>query len=180
MKVMAFDLATHSGWACGSSGEQPRSGVITLKKAGARREVAFANFVAWLQERIPEHQPDLIVKEAPLALEAFHIVRSSEDNVRIQFGLHAILEAMAERFGVDVLDAPMASVRKHFIGHSHMGERAKTKGAVVQRCHVLGYMPKDCMDDNRADALAVWDWACAVHGRQRPKELVMFGEESRE
>lgn len=178
--ILALDLATRVGWACGRPGEYPRSGIIILKKTGEPRGVAFGNFIAWLQSKISDERSALIVKEAPMALQAFRMVSSSEDNVRLQLGLHAIIEAMAQRFGVEIEDVSASTVRKHFIGQSNMGERAATKRAVVQRCHILRLMPRECVDDNRADALAIHDWACAIYGR-RPygsNNLVMFGERS--
>jgi len=33
-------------------------------------------------------------------------------------------------------------------------------------------MPKDCVDADRADALATWDWAAATI----PSKLFLFGE----
>lgn len=177
--ILTFDPATRVGWACGRAGEHPQSGVVTLKKTGDPRGIAFDNLISWLQSKISDERPELIVKEAPMPLQAFRQVGSSEDNVRLQFGLHAILEAMAQRFGVNIEDVSASTVRKHFIGHAHMYGRAETKRAVVQRCHMLGLMPRECADDNIADALAIHDWACAVYGRRHhgSDNLVMFGEQ---
>lgn len=164
MIVLALDLATVTGYAVGCASEAPRSASVRLKDKGEDRPVAFSNFISWLEAKLKFERPILIVKEAPLKLGGFWAASNSEANVRIQFGLHAIAEGMAARFGISVRDVQAATVRKHFLGQSRFGDRESTKAAVVQRCHLLGLMPKHCFDDNRADALAIHFWACSVFG----------------
>ena len=113
--------------------------------------------------------------EAPLPLQAYRNLGNAAATVRMTHGLHSIVEGMCVRFGLHHEEVADATIRKHFIGRRNMGERANTKAAVIQRCHVLGYMPKECNDDNRADALALWDYAAAIHGAKASR-LHLFGE----
>lgn len=176
--IFALDLGQRAGFAVGRPGETPRSGAVVLKDKLEPRRIALGNFIEFLQSQFAAERPELVVKEAPLTLEAFRRIHSNEENVRMHHGLHAIVEAMCVRFGIELEEAAPATIRKHFIGAANMGERSATKRAVVQRCHMLGLMPRAVLDEDRADALAVHDWACAVYGRRsfRQHELHMFGE----
>lgn len=174
--ILAMDLGRRTGWAIGSPGEPVRSGAVDLKRDGEPREVVFSNMIAWLSERIRTELPAMIVKEAPLNLQAFAKMQSAEDTVVMTFGLHALVEGLAKRFGVPCRQIHDATVRKHFLGVGRMGTRKATKAAVVQRCRVLKLVPMDCADEDRCDAIAVHDWACATFGKVRPRELHLFNE----
>lgn len=176
--VFALDLAVNTGWALGAPGDVPLSGAVRLKKPGEPRDVSFANLVAFLADRFGDERPALVVKEQMMALEAFRTIGNAESTVRLHAGLHAIVEAMCVRFGIPWREASDSTVRKHFVGKGRLGDRASTKAAVVTRCHVLRLMPRDCTDDNRADALAVHDWACATLCRSAvsTNTLHLFGE----
>lgn len=170
--IFSLDLAVHAGYAIGAPGERPRSGSVILKKPNEHRAIAFANLFRFLNEHWSEERPSLVVKEAPLPLQAFRSLGNAAFTVRVTHGLHAIVEGMCAMFAIRFEDMPDATVRRHFIGKANCGNRAATKAAIVQRCHLLGYMPKDCRDDNRADALATWDYAAAT----TPNKLYLFGE----
>lgn len=176
--VFALDLAVNAGWASGAPGRIPESGAVRLKKPGEHRDVAFANLVAFLDTRWRDNLPDLVVKEAMLPLQAFKNIGNAEATVRMHAGLHAVVEALCVRFGVPWREAPDSTIRKHFLGKGRFGDRETTKAAVIERCHVLRLMPRDCADDNRADALATHDWAAATFGRRSAstQTLHLFGE----
>jgi hypothetical protein len=170
--IFALDLAARTGFATGRAGERPRSGTVILKDPKEPRAVALGNLIDWLNERWSIEKPALVIKEAPFSLQAFKDHANAEATVLMTYGLHGIVEAMACRFGIECRDAHAATIRKHFLGVGRMGSRVEMKRAVIQRCHVLGYMPRDSHDDNRADALATWDYAAATV----PSKLYLFGE----
>lgn len=174
--IYCLDLGIRTGFASGEVGAAPSSATVILKKPDEHRSVAFSNLMAWLDAQWRTERPALVVKEAPLNLQAFKSLGNAAFTVRVTHGLHGVVEGMCTRFGIPFEDIADASVRKHFIGKANCGNRAATKAAVVQRCHLLGYMPKDCSDDNRADACALWDWAAATFGRRQPASLHLFGE----
>lgn len=177
--ILSLDLATHTGFALGCPGDVPVSGAVALKRPNEDRSVAFGNLVAWLHERFTVDPPALVVKEQPLALQAFAKLGNSEALVRLTYGLHAVTEALCQRFGIRCEEVSDATVRRHFIGKGRLGSRTETKGAVIQRCRLLNLVPADCQDDNRCDALAVHDWACAHLARRAPAELHLFNERVR-
>lgn len=179
MRILTLDLATRCGFAFGESGDAPRvvkSGVVTLKDRDEERSAAYANLIAWLDKQLRERRPDLLLKEAPLNLQAFRNLGNAAFTVRMTLGLHGIVEGVCKRFAIRCEEVADATIRKHFLGRANFGTRTATKAAVVQRCHALGYMPRDCVDDNRGDACATWDWAAATYGKRAPGALHLFGE----
>lgn len=174
--ILALDLATRTGFCVGLPGDKkPRSGSVVLKQTGEHRRIAFSNFNSWLDDEFRVVYPSLIVVEDILPLQAFKRVRSSTDNIRLQYGLHAIVEAVSWRYGLRIpVAVNPATVRKHFLGVNNMGDRIATKAAVIRRAQVLGFMPSDSFDDNRGDAISLWDYAVAHFAGRVPDELVMF------
>lgn len=176
--VFALDLAVRTGWAHGAPGSVPASGVVRLKKPDEHRSVAFSNMIAFLNVRFTADKPVLVVKEAMLPLEAFRAIGNAESTVRMHAGLHAIVEGMCVRFGIDCREASDSTIRKHFLGRGRLGDRETTKRAVVERCHVMRLMPREVDDDNQADAIACHDWACATFLNRSIsiEKLHLFGE----
>ena len=162
--IFALDLGVTSGFARGKPGDVPVSGTVRLKKPSESIDVAYANLIAFLCEQFEAHRPVLVIKEKMLALQAFAAMGNGEANVRAHGGYHAIVEGLCVRFGIPWDDVPDSTARKHFIGIGRTGDRDETKRAVIARCHALKLMPADCHDDNRGDALAIHDWACANFG----------------
>lgn len=172
--ILALDLASRTGWASGVPGTLPDSGCVILKKPDEPRAVACGNLIHWLQARLTERRPALVVCEAPFSLQAFASHQNAELTVRMTLSLHGIVEGMCMRHGIRHQEFHPATIRKHFVGKGRMGSRTESKIAVIQRCHLLGYMPKECRDDNRADALATWEFAAAT----TPSKLFLFGEQA--
>lgn len=162
--IYTLDLGISSGFARGKPGDVPASGTVKLKKTGEDMAVAFSNLIAFLADEFATHRPVCLVKEQVKPLEAFKQMGMSQAVVYAHAGYHAIVEGLCGRFGIPWQDLSEATARKHFIGKAHRGNRDDTKAAVVGRCHLLGLMPKDCDDDNRADALCIHDWACVNFG----------------
>ena len=176
--VFALDLARQAGYATGRPGAKPESGAMKLAPPKQGRDVVFGNLIALLNNQWRADRPAIVVCEAPLALDAVAKLGNSQDLVRMTYGLHAIVGGMCARYGIRHEEVNVGSARKHFLGRARLGDRESTKAAVVARCHLLGYMHPENHNDNQADALAVWDWACAHLMRTPPAELHMFGEEA--
>lgn len=174
--IWAMDVGIHFGFAFGDVGQLPTSGVVRLKRAEEHASVAGSNLIHHLNMHWGNRKPDLVCKEAPLALQAFANLGNAATTVAVTFGLHAIIEAMCRRFAIPFENVHVATIRKHFCGRGKWGTREQAKRATVQRCHLLKLMPMDCHDDNRADACAVFDYAAQTFGRQRPNSLHLFGE----
>jgi Holliday junction resolvasome RuvABC endonuclease subunit len=176
--ILALDLATRTGFAWGVPGRTPESGSVILKKPGDGQDIAFGNMIAWMNERLSSLQPQLVFKESMWSLQASTVRGNSEAAVRLAAGLHAIVEGMCIRYGVAWDERGASTIRKHFIGRGNAGKRDDTKAAVIDRCRLLKLMSPNDEDDNRADALAAHDYACAIFGRRSvsTRELHFFGE----
>lgn len=181
--IFTLDLGVASGFAKGRPGDAPVSGTVWLKKPKESIDVAYANLIAFLADVFTRDRPDLVVKEKMLPLQAFMAMGNAESTVRAHAGYHAIVEGLCGRFGIPWDEVADSTARKHFIGIGRTGDRDETKAMVVARCHALKIMPADCDDDNRADALAIHDWACANFGSRSMSiqnfQLFVQGEQRR-
>ena len=96
-----------------------------------------------------------------------------------QLLLHGSLNCLAANYGVAVRRVAASTVRKHFCGKAFALPRTKgpkspkekaearaaTKAMVLRQCHMLGYFSRAVDDDNRADAVAIFDYASAHYAR---------------
>ena len=187
--IVGLDIGRLLGVAVGAPGGAPASYSIVLAKPSAGLAAQLGNLIAvmglLLAGRDPRDRsaeagprPRLVVKEAPLTLAAFSDHRVAEAVVRSAFALHGVVAGMCARYGVECRDVNEATVTKHFTGKGRHGGRAARKAAIVSRCRLLGYVPDDCRDEDRCDALACWDFATATYARA-PSALRLFGEEGR-
>lgn len=155
--VLALDLATVTGWALGEPGAVPEHGSYRFARRASSHEAIFGNAMAWATQMIEHHKPSLIVWEAPLST-SFTRGRTNSDTTTVLHGLPAVIGAVAFRLGVyDVRKAETKDVRNHFLGCNP--KRVKAKPMVMQMCAARGW---SVADDNEADALAVWDFMCAL------------------
>jgi hypothetical protein len=158
--ILALDLATITGWARGPVGGAPASGSIRFGKREASENAVFAHALEWLAALLdPQPRPDMIVIEAMLPPGAK--VGGTNTGVRDRLaGLHGVVRGVAHLRGVfDIQAHPVAAIRGHFIGVRGL-KRDKAKPAIVARCRELGWGP--IVDDNAADALAAWSFACSL------------------
>lgn len=187
MLIMALDLAVKTGFAIGSAGEKPRSGVVRLKGTEDEPQRACRKLGIWLRDQFSLEVPELVVVEAPVNIGAMIDWKSGDETGKPKFRsrpetislLHRLVggvETICGPYGVRCVTGNVQTVRKHFLG---VARPQNPKSAVVNRCHLLGYMPRDAKDDNQADALALWDWACAQHARRAPTEFALYQEVSR-
>lgn len=175
-RIIGLDVGRLTGVASGVPGAAPVSFTVILSRPSEGRAVQAGNLLAFLDREFREDRPALVAKEAPIPLAAFRDKDSAAHTVRSAYALHGVVEAMCQRFAVPCHEVVEASVTKFFTGKGRWGGRPQRKQAVMQRCRALGYVPADCRDEDRCDALAVWDWACAHLAKRAPRELVMFGE----
>jgi hypothetical protein len=171
MRILALDLASTAGFAIGEAGEIPRSGSVRLKRPGDGPEVAAFNLRQFLREQIfTLDRPELVVVEAFIHPAG----QKSGDAAILSIGLYFVAAAESKARDCRFEKAQPSTVRKHFIGVGRTGDRSTTKRAVVLRAQQIGYMPRDCGDNDRADACAVFDWASATFAR-KSRPFVMFG-----
>jgi hypothetical protein len=102
-------------------------------------------------------RPDVIVWEAPLAT-IFKRGATNAATTALLYGLPAVIGTAAYCCGYyHLLKADTRDVRNHFIGSNP--KRVKAKPMVIKQCQAMGWNPSD---DNEADALATWHYACSL------------------
>jgi hypothetical protein len=176
VNVLALDCATRTGYAHGLAGQPPRSGAVRLKRPDEPVQVAWQNAGFFLRDMFVMDKPDLLVIEAPMHPAG----QKSPDAVVLQWGVVAVVSFIAKAYDIRLEEVNAQTVSKHFTGKARWsaqeGGRKAKKLATVQRAKLLGYLPEDCADEDRADACAVFDFACARWARVQPAELRMFNE----
>jgi Holliday junction resolvasome RuvABC endonuclease subunit len=167
---MALDLAVTTGFAIGDAGKIPRSGSVRLKRPKDEYAIAAFNLLAFLRDTFTLDRPDLV------AIEDFmHPSRQkSAAAVILSLMLFGVAVAVCRSYGVRVETPNVNTIRLHFCGAANAGARADTKAMVIRRATLLGYIPRGCADNNRADACAAFDFASAHYARVQPRELVKF------
>jgi hypothetical protein len=154
--ILALDLATVSGWAIGSPGEQPRSGVICFGQSSPTHGQIASAAIAWFIETLTEFKPQQIVYEQPLPPN-FTGGHTTLNTAMIAMGLPFLMEGIAYRLGLfNVEPVRVSDVRTFFIGGNL--KSAEAKKLTFERCVKLGFTPAD---DNESDALALWCYQCA-------------------
>lgn len=160
MRVLAFDLATSTGVAWGAAGETPRATTHDLGK-GLSEAQRFAKIIDLVGMHIQARLPDLVVYEAPVG---------GKDASAYLIGLSACLQGAAAAHGCEPEQIWISQYRKHFLGKNvqvrdfpgvtKAQAKRQIKTLVVNRCRALGWRPEN---DDEADAMAIWDFACAKH-----------------
>lgn len=163
--ILAIDPGSKMGWAAGQAGGHPTS---------ASERVPLEGLLEWLQQFFTDKKPDMVVVEAMLPLRAYARLKTAEHSVYLAARQHGVIQALTGLWKIPYHEPDVLAVRQHFTGARSHGGRKEGKRAVIGRCHQLRYLPRDCVDNDRADALATWDFACATLARKPPKELVMF------
>lgn len=153
--ILALDLAARTGWAFGKVGARsPISGSIRFAKPGASLGMVFSTCRVWLRDLVLLHQPNVVVFESPMT-PAHMSGKTNATTIRLLVGLTAIAEEAC--FGLDCREAKVIEVRRHFIGANPKREQAKA--LTIAACRRLGWAP---VDDNAADALALWHYQASV------------------
>jgi Holliday junction resolvasome RuvABC endonuclease subunit len=143
--VMAFDLATHTGWAC-AAGEYCEYGAIDLSvKIGdseARHGAMFAQANILYSALLDKYQPQAVYLEEQGVGQA-----KSTNTARITFGLRAVLLQACYMRGILARGVSVGEWKRSFTGNGAAG-----KDLVLTIALGLGF--KDATQDE-ADALGV-------------------------
>jgi len=156
--ILALDLARVTGWALGRVYDRtPQSGAIVLTRPAASAGLLLRQYRYWLIEMMGKHRPDVIVFESPM-LPMHMSGRTNATTIRNLIGLCAVTEESTYQTGIDVREARVADVRRHFLGSVRI-KRTAAKAMTIAACRRLGWEPKD---DNAADALALWHYQASI------------------
>lgn len=169
MIVLAFDIATQTGWACGAYGEKPTFGSFRCDSQGTRLGRRLRICGHHVVELIDRLKPDVIVREAPELLP-----HDTVSPLVITYALHGQIDACADQAGLRCTPYRQDTVRSHFIGMAKApkvigkgftgGKRKDIrrdwmKETVMKRCRLLGWKVKN---DDEGDACALWDYAICL------------------
>lgn len=147
-KILALDLATKCGWACGSPDGEPTYGTKVLPSTGEDIGRFADAFNTWLLDMLTLESPAVVVFEAPVLSGT-----TSLATARKLYGLAWHTEFCCRLRQVRVCEHHLQSVKKFFAGSGRAD-----KADMIAAARRQGWDPKD---DNAADALGLW--ACAVH-----------------
>jgi hypothetical protein len=159
MLVLAFDIATTTGWAIGPVGpDAPQCGSVQFGKSGASQAAICGHALEWAIDTIKAPTlPDVVAIEALLPPH----VTKGKSNVDhdLLAHLHGVIMGVCFMRGVyNVRRHPVQSIRAHFIDLKAC-RRGQQKQMVQDKCRQLGWLAEG---DDAADACAVWSYACSL------------------
>ncbi len=139
MKIIAFDLGRHMGWAHNASdrleyGHWDIEGERPVRLRMIMGEVKFA---------LRFYRFDLVVYETPFA-RGLHATRSL-------WGTAGVIEAIATQMGVPVVDVSVATIKKFATGDGHA-----PKNMMVWAAKGFGYVGDN---EHEADAVCLLRYA---------------------
>lgn len=176
MRILALDQAEYVvGFAIGDAGALPRVETYRLRAKDERTEDAIARYAVWLRDMIAEHEVKLCCVEHFVPLGAMK-GRTNAASHEGQIGLGYAARAVAAVAGVHFRSPHLNTIRSHFCGAISGGSRALTKEMVIKRARMLGYIPRDCKDDNMADAAALFDFSSNYFARKAPAFILTAGK----
>jgi hypothetical protein len=154
--ILALDIATRTGWAYGQPGSLPRSGSVAFAPPGSNNGVVARGLILWLIDFLAVSPVSKLYYEVPLD-PRFMGKKTNFNTARVLIGLPLVAEGICEMRGVyRRREVSVQDVRQHFLG---VRRPPDPKAAVMARCRQLRWNP---VDHNAGDALALWDFACAV------------------
>jgi hypothetical protein len=159
-KILALDLAARTGWALGRPAETPVHGSVRFGKEGSSMAAVLSGCRNWLDIFLRENPTiQLIVFEAPLLPMQMKWGKTNAATIRQLIGLASVVEELLFTLsGYDVREARVAAVRVHFLGNNK-AKREEAKRLTMLGCRARGWLP---IDDNAADALALWDYQASL------------------
>lgn len=148
-KLLTLDLGTMTGWAVGSDGHV-MSGSWSLKPS--RYDSAGMRFVK-LAQRLNE-----VFDAYRFEIIYFEEVRRHQgvDAAHVYGGLLATTQRWCHENGVECAGVPVGTIKKMWTGKGNASKELMIAEAVRR-----GFAP---VDDNEADALAIFHWALKEHG----------------
>jgi hypothetical protein len=177
VRILALDIAEYRiGWARGYSGELPKVGAELMRRKDESTGEALERFTRWAYEMVVSPpRLDLVVAENYIPHGAMAKLRSSPDARDGAILFNGALRAVCALENVPVRCPDVNTVRVHFCGQRSAGDRDSTKRMVVTRAQMLGYLSRDCDDDDMADAAALFDFASSHFGRAAPRFALTEG-----
>lgn len=156
--ILFLDLGRLTGWAEGDPADKfPTSGVFELGRPGAPSPAQHGALLLWLLRRLSmKPTVRLVCFESPIA---HMIAKQSVATKRMLLGYPAVVEAAAQVSHIgDIREAEIAAIRRNLLG-PHPGKGDEAKANVQRHLKMLGHQFED---NNAADAIAGWLFACTI------------------
>jgi hypothetical protein len=164
--ILALDLAKNTGWAWGPPGGEPIHGSVDFGAGAASRARVLRRCREWLRDFLTVNDTRLVVFEAPMTPDQLHGY-TNIDSIRLLIGIaETVDELLFDR--LDVREAKVNDVRRFFLGSARI-KRDDAKAQTKMLCRRLGWRP---VDDNAADALALWSYQCAIMSPEHSVKLL--------
>jgi Holliday junction resolvasome RuvABC endonuclease subunit len=146
IRILALDMATKLGWA--TNVQVPVSSGVEVFDVGrgASPGARYFKFVKWLQDRIKEIQPDLIVYE--------QASQRGGAATEILIGFTTHLQSVCFMKKIEHVAIRADHIKIHATGKGKAEKEEMIKACVTK----LGIIP---IDDNHADALWILDYGLA-------------------
>lgn len=152
MTFLALDLATQTGFCFGpaDTGEVPTLGHVRLPSTGPDVGRFLCAWQAWLEPKVCEIEPSLIIFEAPI-LPA----QTQMATTRKLQGMAGVTEMVCHRLGIECAEVATSQVKKALTGSGRAD-----KEQMLAAARRYGFTPT-CSDE--ADAFGIW--LCALRLR---------------
>lgn len=170
----------------------PLYGAVKLRDTGDGDGELELSIGSLFLDLIRARRPDVVCWETPYTVEAWasQCIRQGRvqngNSVLIQNQIASVLKYQCRRKEIPFLYVARQTVLKHFTGRSTWSSgkgagdgRELGKQAVLNRCIQLGYLPKGtkhAKDDDRGDAIALWDYVVSTYGGRVPAKFEFFDE----
>lgn len=179
---MCLDLSARGmGFALGRGGRVEDSGVVALKDSDDTLDKAAARLGFWLEKRFDEELPEVVIYESPMDPRAALQMRTKQGAKRsdpltvalLYYITGALIGVCAYR---NVRRRPIAvtSHRKATTGRGTWPD-GDAKEQTIKAVNLRKLVPYRVMDDNEADALSIFVWACAEYERMHAGDFVLRG-----
>lgn len=142
-RILALDLATHTGWAADLAGERT-SGVAHFPVVGRESDgMRFVRFNVWLYGKWKEAKLDIVVYE-----QSHHRGRAATE---VAIGMCTRVQEFCARRGIPFQTVHNSSVKKFATGGGRAEKYAMVKAARMLKASVVS--------DDEADALWILEFA---------------------
>ncbi len=150
--ILAYDLSSNVGWAYGHplDNSGPVFGELILRTISGGEGARFVGFENEIADQVVLYQPQHIVTEAPLSLQAMN----NREVAFQQIGLRAFALAEAYRASARYHEMDVYSVRKEVLGTGRFA-KGKAKEEVVRWCWKRGWKVGT---HNMGDACVLWEF----------------------
>lgn len=169
--VLFLDIATTTGWCEGPVDGAKTSGTMRLAPPGSSAAAVQGGMLAWLGERLTAFRYRAIVYEAPLD-PRFMGQKTNLNTARMLLGLCGVVEAVAHQTGHFNLSQVSVHDARHFL----VGKRPPKGEGKAMAMRALRMQGFAFTDDNEADAIAGWLYACHLFKRRELTGQTLFSK----